>query len=77
MGAIWHDHKQPSFLGIPPSYSFQDVAEIHIEAPVPYAQARARLQRWERKMGAAWFKQNADLAQRFYLAKRPWWITVC
>ena len=25
MGAIWHDNKMPSFLGIPPSYSFQDM----------------------------------------------------
>ena len=74
MTAIWHDHGQPSFLGVPPSFSFQDVAEIHIEAPQAYAQARARLQAWERRLGAAFYAHNAALANRFYLAKREWWL---
>ena len=74
MAAIWHDSGAPSFLGIPPSYSFQDVAEIHAPAPESYAESRQRMQRWEKKLGAAYYKHNAQLAYEFWQAKRPWWL---
>jgi hypothetical protein len=77
MGAIWHDIKLPSFLGVPPSYSFLDISEIIAPAPESYAEARQRIQRWERKLGAAWYTHNAELAHQFYIAKRPWWLGVC
>ena len=76
MGAIWHDNKMPSFLGIPPSYSFQDIAEIVIPAPESYAEARARMQAWERKMGGAWFQHNAELAHVLWERKKPWWLSL-
>ena len=74
MSAIWHDHGQPSFLGIGPKFSFFDVAEIHAPAPEQYAEARARMQAWERKMGAGYFQHNAKLAWEFWQTKRPWWL---
>lgn len=74
MSALWHDHGLPSFLAAGPLFSFHEVAEVVAPCPETYATARARLQRWERKMGAAYFKHNADLARQFWLAQRPWWL---
>lgn len=74
MSAIWHDHGMPSFLGIAPRFSFIDIAEIVAPAPEQYAEARERLQRWERKMGAAWYKNNARLSYDIWQTKRPWWL---
>lgn len=74
MSAIWHDHGQPSFMGVGPRFSFFDVAEIVQPAPVAYEAARAKLQAWERKMGSVWFQHNAKLARVFWEMKRPWWL---
>lgn len=74
MGAIWQDHGQPSFLGVPPSYSFQDVAEIVVPAPASYEVARARMQAWEQRLGAAFYQHNAERAYALWQVKRPWWL---
>lgn len=74
MGAIWHDHGKPSFLGIPPSFSFQDIAEIVVPAPASYEQARAKMQAWERRLGAAFYRNNAARAHALWELKRPWWL---
>ena len=76
MTAIWHASGAPSFLGIAPSFSFQDVAEIVAPAPRSQQEARARMRRWERRLGAVWYQHNAALARQFYDAKRAWWLTV-
>jgi hypothetical protein len=74
MGAIWHDTGAPSFLGLPPSYSFHDLAEIVVPAPASYEQARARLQAWERRLGGAFYSHNAERAYELWQLKRPWWL---
>ena len=74
MGAIWHDSKMPSFLGIPPSYSFQDIAEIVEPAPASYQEARARMQVWEQRQGAAFYQSNAKRAYELWQLRRPWWL---
>lgn len=73
MGAIWYDHGQPSFLGIAPSFSFIDVAEVIAPAPESYAEARQRLQAWERKVGAVYMRHNAAMAYFAWQAKKPWY----
>lgn len=74
MSAIWHDSKMPSFFGIPPSYSFQDIAEIVQPAPATYEVARARMQAWERRLGAVFYQHNAELAYAMWQLKKPWWL---
>ena len=74
MTAIWHDTGAPSFFSVPPSFSFQDIAQIVAPAPTSYELYRAKLQRWERRLGAAWYVNNANLAHQFYLSKREWWL---
>lgn len=74
VSAIWHDHGMPSFLGIAPSYSFFDVAEIVEREPQTHAEWRAQMQCWERKFGHGWYQHNAQLAWQFWRAKRPWWL---
>ncbi len=76
MTAIWHDSGLPSFLGAPPRFSFQDIAEIVQPAPATYEAARYKYIKWERKMGAAYFRHNAYLAHQFYMAKRAWWLSL-
>lgn len=73
MSAIWHDHGQPSFLGMPPSFSFVDVAEIHAIAPQQYKEARAKLQAWERRMGATYMRHNAEMSYFAWQRKKPWY----
>ena len=75
MGALWHQSAYPTILGGRCEFSFIDVAEIHIQAPHAYEQARRSIQKWEMQMGAVWFRHNANLAQKFYMAKREWWVT--
>jgi hypothetical protein len=74
VGAIWHDTGSPSWLAAGPQFSFQDVAEIVEPAPAAYAEARAHLQRWERRLGAAFYRDNARRARELWLMKRPWWL---
>lgn len=74
MSAIWHDMQTPSFLPAGPLFSFHDIAEIVQPAPDSYEEARAHLQRWERKFGAAWYQDNAKLAWKIWQRKRPWWL---
>lgn len=74
MSAIWHDHGLPSFMGAGPRYSFFDVAEIFAPAPEAYAEARERMQRWERRMGAAYYQHNAKMAWDNWQRHRPWWL---
>ena len=76
MTAIWHA-SPVGILGFAPSFSFQDVAEICAPAPQSQQEARARMQRWERRLGAAWYAHNARLARDFYEMKRPFWLTIC
>lgn len=73
MTAIWRDHGLPSFLGIGPSFSFQDIAEIHQIAPIAYLEARTNLVRIEKRNGAEYYKRNAKLAYTFWQAKKPWY----
>jgi hypothetical protein len=74
VGAIWHDAGTPSWLAAGPQFSFLDVAAIVQPAPESYEQARAELQRWERKFGAPWYRDNARRARELWLMKRPWWL---
>lgn len=74
MSAIWHDTGAPSFLSNAPQFSFLDVAEIVEPAPAAYAEARARMQAWERKMGGAYYQHNAALAWTFFQMKKAWWL---
>lgn len=74
MAAIWHASAAPSFLAPPPSFSFHDIAQLVVPAPASYELARARYGAWERRMGGAWFQHNAQLAQQFWQAKKPWWL---
>ena len=76
MTAIWHA-SPVGILGFAPSFSFQDVAEICIPAPRSQQEARARMQAWERRLGAAWHAHNASLAREFYEMKRSFWLTIC
>lgn len=75
MSAIWHDHGLPSFMGVGPRYSFFDVAEIFAPAPEQYAEARARMQAWERRVGAVYLQHNAEWAHKMWMLHRPWWLT--
>lgn len=63
-------------MGMGPRFSFFDIAEIVVPAPESYAEARARLQRWERKMGAGYYQHNAELAYIFWQHKKPWWLSL-
>ena len=74
MSAIWRDSGLPSFLGSAPQFSFFDVAEIVQPATASYEEARENLKRWERKFGAQWYVDNAKLATKFWLLKRPLWL---
>lgn len=74
MSAIWHDSKQPGWLAAGPQFSFHEVAEIVVPAPASYAEARGRMQAWERKVGAAYLQHNADLTHAFWQANKPWWL---
>lgn len=74
MSATWHDHGMPSFFGVAPRFSFYEVAEIHQEAPAPYAAAMEEIRWRERMLGAEWFKHNAELAHQFYEMKKPWYL---
>lgn len=73
MGAIWHDHGQPSFLGIAPAFSFFDIAQVIAVEPESYAEARQRLQAWERKVGAAYMQHNAKMAYDAWQRHKPWY----
>jgi len=55
-GALERDlayHGLPSFVAAAPRFSFFDVAEIFRASAGSLAEARERMQRWERRMGAA------------------------
>lgn len=64
----------PAFLGIAPKFSFYELAEIHQEAPTPYAAAMRDMKIREAMLGAEWFKHNTELSQTFYQMKKPWWL---
>lgn len=74
MPAIWHDHGQPSFFGFGPRFSFFDVADIVAQEPQSHAEWRAELQRWERRLGGAFYQDNARRAWEIWQMKRPWWL---
>lgn len=74
MSAIWHDPQAPLWLSGGPKFSFVDIAEIVQPAPAAYEEARARLQAWERKFGAAWYQDNARRARELWEVKKPWWL---
>lgn len=74
MGAIYHDSGLPSFIAPGPKFSFFDVTEIHQAAPESYEEARVRLQAWECRFGAVWYRHNANLAHQFWQLRRPWWL---
>lgn len=74
MSAIWHESAFPDWIPAGPQFSFHEVAEIVVPAPASYAEARARMQAWERKMGAVYLQHNAQLACAFWQANRPWWL---
>lgn len=74
MSAIWHQSDVPSFLCPAPQFSFFDVAEIVQPAPESYAEARAHLQAWERRLGAGWYQRNALDAKTLWESKKPWWL---
>ena len=76
MAAIWVDSRQPSFLGLAPSFAFHDLPEIHAIAPAAYEVARLELQMMDEIRGAAWNVHNAELAHSFYMSKRAWWLSV-
>lgn len=76
MSSIWHDHGKPSFLGIPPSFSFHELAEIHQEAPAAYIAVMEDLRVREKLYGASWFQHNTELSHIFWEAKKPWWINL-
>lgn len=75
MSAIVHDSGMPGFLAPRPQFSFDGRPEIHAPAPESYAEARAMTQKWERMLGEAWYRENANLAHQFWMMKRPWWLT--
>lgn len=77
MSAIWHDHGQPSFLGIAPSFSFYETAQIiePVEIACPsYAVAMQEIRIREKLLGDGWFKHNAELSHIFWEMKKPWWL---
>ena len=74
MAAIWHDSGSPSWLGIPPSFSFHDLPEIHQLAPIEYQQAMKEIHEMERRMGVAYYWHNADLAYSWFKRKQPWYL---
>ena len=74
MAAMWHDHGAPSFLGIKPSFSFHELPEIHVEAPMPYAEARMDMQWLEALRGAVWYERHVEQVQALWAMKRPWWL---
>lgn len=75
MSVIVHDQSQCSgIFGIPPSYSFHDLAEITAEAPIAYEMARADMRERRLVLGESWYRRNAELAQRAWAMHRPWWL---
>ena len=74
MSAIWHEPNTPSWLGAGPRFSFFDIAEIVQPAPAQYEEARARLQAWERRLGAVFYQHNAMLAWTHWQRHNPWWL---
>ena len=76
MSAIWVDGRQPSFLGIAPSFAFHDLPEIHAIVPAAYEVARMELQMIDEARGPQWSIHNAELAHSFYMAKRDWWMNI-
>jgi hypothetical protein len=74
VSAIWHDSGAPSFLGIGPQFSFYEMAEVHQEAPSPYAIAMAELRLREELLGKEWFIHNAEVAHSWFQRKKAWWL---
>ena len=75
MSAIWHDHGMPSFLGVPPSFSFHELAEVIEFAPIGYEVAMMKLREADLLHGEAWIKHNAKRAYYNYRMKRAWYCT--
>lgn len=75
MPAVVHDQPEcSSILGLPPSYSFHDLAEITAEAPIAYEMARADMRERRMRLGEAWYRRNEELARAAWAAHRPWWL---
>ena len=74
MSAIWHDHGKPSFFGFAPSFSFYELAEVHQEAPTPYAAAMREMKIREEILGQKYYQDIAELGHDFFEMKRPWWL---
>jgi hypothetical protein len=74
MSAIWHDHGQPSWLAIAPSFSFHNIAEITQPAPESYAKAMAEMRSWEEFMGCTYYQEQGRRAWALWQIKKPWWL---
>lgn len=75
MPAIVYDQPEcSSILGLPPSYSFHELAEIVAEAPLKYAIAKRHYEERSLRLGEAFYRRNEELAQRAWAAHRPWWL---
>lgn len=76
MSAIWHDSGLPSFLGVPPSFSFYEQAVVEMPAPISYQVAQQYLRFVQRSFGENFRYECARRAHEVYQRKRPWWVTV-
>lgn len=75
MSAIWHDSKLPSFLGVPPSFSFYDQAQIEEPAPIEYSLAQQYRHFIQKDFGPNFHYDVGKRAHEVYLSKREWWVT--
>ena len=78
MPSIWHDHGMPSFLGIPPSYSFFDQAEVVIVVPENYT-SPFYMKAWK-EWHEPWRQQMhfacIDKAQVIWQRNKPWYCNL-
>lgn len=76
MSSIWHDSKLPSFLGVPPSFSFYEQAQVEIPAPTEWAMAQKYRHAMQWELGPDFHWEVFKRAHEVYLSKRPWWLGV-
>lgn len=43
-------------------------------APAAYAEARFEMMAREYRLGAEYYRHNAEVAHSFWLLHRPWWL---
>jgi hypothetical protein len=77
VSAIWHDQNLPSFLGIPPSFSFYDQAQVEQPAPISYQVAQRFRESAQFPLGPNFRQEIARRAREVWGVKRPWWLGVC